>query len=95
MVTRLCSFLSTPAQAVAKNMHPSQTVMSVFKEPQKAVTAIQGFLDGTASSCTLLADLSKAFERVNPLWCYCGGVVLFILIKALRWLSSGGYTSSL
>ena len=59
---------SVVMKAVAKNMHPSQTVMSVFKEPQKAVTAIQGFLDGTASSCTLLADLSKAFERVNPHW---------------------------
>jgi len=55
-------------RAVACNMHPSQTVMSMFKEPQRAVTAIQAYLDGTTASCALLADLSKAFERVNPHW---------------------------
>ena len=49
-------------------MHPSQTVMSMFKEPARAVTAIQSFLDSSKASCALLADLSKAFERVNPYW---------------------------
>ena len=44
-------------------LHPSQAVMSCFKEPQKAVTAIQTILDGTCPACALLADLSKAFER--------------------------------
>ena len=55
-------------KAVAHNLHPSQTVMSMFKEPPRAVTAIQAVLDGTEASCTLLADLSKAFQRVNPHW---------------------------
>ena len=59
---------SVVMKAVAPNMHPSQTVMSMFKEPARAVTAIQSFLDSSKASCVLLADLSKAFERVNPYW---------------------------
>ena len=59
---------SVVMKAVAPNMHPSQTVMSMFKEPARAVTAIQSFLDSSKASCALLADLSKAFERVNPYW---------------------------
>ena len=31
---------SVVMRAVAPNMHPSQTVMSMFKEPARAVTAI-------------------------------------------------------
>ena len=57
---------SVVMKAVAPNMHPSQTVMSMFKEPARAVTAIQSFMDSSKASCALLADLSKAFERVNP-----------------------------
>ena len=57
---------SVVMRAVAPNMHPSQTVMSMFKEPARAVTAIQSFLDSSKASYALLADLSKAFERVNP-----------------------------
>ena len=49
-------------------LHPSQTVMSYFKEPQRAVAEIQRILDGDHPACALLADLSKAFERVNPYW---------------------------
>ena len=49
-------------------MHPSQVVMSHFKEPQKAVSCIQRILDGDRAACVLLVDLSKAFERVNPHW---------------------------
>ena len=49
-------------------LHPSQTVMSYFKEPQRAVAEIQRILDGNFPACALLADLSKAFERVNPYW---------------------------
>ena len=49
-------------------LHPSQTVMSYFKEPQRAVAEIQRILDGDYPACALLADLSKAFERVNPHW---------------------------
>ena len=59
---------SVVMRAVSSNMHPSQTVMSMFKEPARAVTAIQSFLDSFKASCALLADLSKAFERVNPYW---------------------------
>ena len=59
---------SVVMKAVAPNMHPSQTVISMFKEPARAVTAIQSFLDSSKASCALLADLSKAFERVNSYW---------------------------
>ena len=55
-------------RVTAPNMHPSQTVMSMFKEPQRAVTGIQNLLDSSRATCSLLADLSKAFERVNPHW---------------------------
>ena len=55
-------------RATASNMHPSQTVMSMFKEPQRAVTGIQNLLGSDKATCSLLADLSKAFERVNPHW---------------------------
>ena len=50
----------------AHTMHFSQAVMSCFKEPQKAVSCIQKILDGDTAAMALLADLSKAFERVNP-----------------------------
>ena len=62
---------SVAAQAMrqtAHTMHPSQAVMSCFKEPQKAVSCIQKILDGDTAAMALLADLSKAFERVNPYW---------------------------
>ena len=63
-------------------MHPSQAVMSYFKEPQKAVSCIQRILDGEDPACTLLADLSKAFERVNPHWI----LELLRIKRAPRWL---------
>ena len=63
-------------------MHPSQAVMSCFKEPQKAVSCIQKILDGDGPACTLLADLSKAFERVNPHWI----LELLRIKRAPRWL---------
>ena len=40
-------------------LHFSQAVMSCFKEPQKAVTAIQTILDSSDPACALLADLSE------------------------------------
>ena len=49
-------------------MHPSQTVMSMFKEPQRAVAAVQQILDSDTAAAAILIDLSKAFERVNPHW---------------------------
>ena len=56
--------------------------MSYFKEPQKAVSCIQRILDGDCSACVLLADLSKAFERVNPYWI----LALLRIRKAPAWL---------
>ena len=50
---------------IAHLLHPSQTVMSYFKEPQRAVAEIQRILDGDHPACALLADLSKAFERLT------------------------------
>ena len=63
-------------------MHPSQTVMSSFKEPQRAVTGIQNLLDSSHAACSLLADLSKAFERVNPHWI----LGLLKIKRAPRWI---------
>ena len=65
-------------------MHPSQAVMSCFKEPQKAVSAIQNILDSRHPACTLLADMSKAFERVNPHWI----LRLLRIRQAPRWLTT-------
>ena len=66
----------------AHMMHPSQAVMSYFKKPQKAVSCIQRILDGENPAITLLADLSKAFERVNPYWI----LELLRIKRAPRWL---------
>ena len=44
---------SVVMRAVSSNMHPSQTVMSMFKEPARAVTAIQSFLDSSKAPCLL------------------------------------------
>ena len=66
----------------AHTMHPSQAVMSCFKEPQKAVSCIQKILDGDTAAIALLADLSKAFERVNPFWI----LELLRIKRAPRWL---------
>ena len=63
-------------------MHSSQAVMSYFKEPQKVVSCIQRILDGDRAACILLADLSKAFERVNPHWI----LALLRIKKAPTWL---------
>ena len=73
----------------AHMMHPSQAVMSYFKEPQKAVSCIQRILDGDDPAITLLADLSKAFERVNPYWI----LELLRIKRAPRWLFA--YTKSI
>ena len=66
----------------AHTMHPSQAVMSCFKEPEKAVSCIQKILDGDTAAMALLADLSKAFERVNPYWI----LELLRIRRAPRWL---------
>ena len=76
---------SVAAHVMKKTAHlmrPSQAVMSCFKEPQKAVSCIERILDGDGPACTLLADLSKAFERVNPHWI----LELLRIKRAPRWL---------
>ena len=57
-------------------------VRNCFKEPQKAVSCIQKILDGDTAATALLADLSKAFERVNPYWI----LELLRIRRAPRWL---------
>ena len=48
----------------------------------KQFSCIQKILDGDGPACTLLADLSKAFERVNPRWI----LELLRIKRAPRWL---------
>ncbi len=65
-------------------MHPSQTVMSLFKEPHKAVAVVQQILDSDDAACVILIDLSKALKRVNPYW-----ILRLLRIKrAPRWIVS-------
>ena len=64
-------------QATVPTMHPSQTVMSMFKEPQRAVTGIQNLLDSSKATCSLLADLSKTFECVSSIGS-CGSFELSV-----------------
>ena len=45
-------------------LHPSQAVMSCFKEPQTAVTAIQTILDGTCPACALLLTFPRHSKEV-------------------------------
>ena len=46
------------------------------------MSCIQAILVGDSPACTLLADLSKAFERVNPHWI----LELWRIKRAPRWL---------
>ena len=52
-------------RTTAPNMHLSQTVMSMFKEPQRVVTGIQNLLDSDKATCLLLADLSKPLKELT------------------------------
>ncbi len=45
------------------------------------MTGIQNLLDSSKATCSLLADLSKAFERVNPHWI----LRLLRIERAPRW----------
>ena len=49
-------------------LHPSQTVLNLFREPQGAVQSVPATLDQMLPCAVLSLDLSKAFERVNPHW---------------------------
>ena len=63
-----CTAAAVLARHVAPHLHPSQTVLNEFREPQQAVMAIQNVLDGSDTALVLSLDLSKAFERINPFW---------------------------
>ena len=69
---------------IAPLLHPSQTVLNLFREPQGAVQSVQTILDQALPCAVLSLDLSKAFERINPHW------ILQILTacKALLWVIS-------
>ena len=49
-------------------MHPSQSTLNHFREPQKAVLLIQQDLDDHQPNAALFIDMAKAFEKVNPHW---------------------------
>ena len=50
------------------HLHPSQSMLNNFREPQKAVLSIQQDLDGDGPKAALFIDMAKAFEKVNPHW---------------------------
>ena len=62
------SIATVMTKAIAPLLHPSQTVLNVFREPQSAVQSVQAVLDQDAPCACLSLDLSKAFERINPYW---------------------------
>ena len=62
------SIATVLTKAIAPLLHPSQTVLNLFREPQGAVQSIQNTLDHRPPCAVLSLDLSKAFERVNPYW---------------------------
>ena len=62
------SIATVLTKAIAPLLHPSQTVLNLFREPQGAVQSVQNILDHQLPCAVLSLDLSKAFERVNPYW---------------------------
>ena len=48
------------------HLHPSQSMLNNFREPQKAVLSIQQDPDGDGPKAALFIDMAKAFEKVNP-----------------------------
>ena len=52
----------------SQHLHPSQSMLNHFREPQKAVLSIQQELDDTGPKAALFIDMAKAFEKVNPHW---------------------------
>ena len=63
-----CTATTVLVKTIAPHMHPAQTVLNEFREPQGAVRAIQDILDSPQAAIVLSLDLSKAFERINPYW---------------------------
>ena len=62
------SIATVLTKVIAPLLHPSQTVLNIFREPQSAVQSVQTTLDQTLPCAVLSLDLSKAFERINPYW---------------------------
>ena len=62
------SIATVMTKAIAPLLHPSQTVLNLFREPQSAVQSVQATLDQALPCAVLSLDLSKAFERINPYW---------------------------
>ena len=62
------SIATVMTKAIAPLLHPSQTVLNLFREPQSAVQSVQTTLDQASPCAVLSLDLSKAFERINPYW---------------------------
>ena len=62
------SIAAVLTKAIAPLLHPSQTVLNLFREPQSAVQSVQTTLDQALPCAVLSLDLSKAFERINPFW---------------------------
>ena len=62
------SIATVMTKAIAPLLHPSQTVLNLFREPQSAVQSVQATLDNALPCAVLSLDLSKAFERINPYW---------------------------
>ena len=53
--------------ALRGSLHPSQTLVNIFREPQGNFLDMQTYLgDRARPYFVLLSDLAKAFERVNP-----------------------------
>ena len=63
-----CTATVVLVKAIAPYLHPAQTVLNEFREPQGAVRATQDILDSPQAALVLSLDLSKAFERINPYW---------------------------
>ena len=58
--------------ALRGSLHPSQTLVNIFREPQGNFLDVRTYLsDRTRPYFVLLSDLAKAFERVNPHWVLC------------------------
>ena len=62
------SIATVMTKAIAPLLHPSQTVLNLFREPQSAAQSVQSALDHDTPCACLSLDLSKAFERINPYW---------------------------
>ena len=50
----------------SQHLHPSQSMLNHFREPQKAVLSIQQELDSTGPKAALFIDMAKAFEKSQP-----------------------------